>query len=111
MNTLRPLKLQVKDLLEEMFRIADETGGTLNPETLSELIHEIYSDNPNLHITQKKILSLVENGVDVKNLTLREVGAKVGVNHPQKVAHHIQFLLNNGYLDLVRGKYQIPNYD
>ncbi len=51
-----------------------------------------------MHITQQKILQLLETG-PLNGLTLREIGAKVGEpDSPQKVKHHLDQLVAKGFI-------------
>ena len=42
------------------------------------------------HISQIKILKLLERDIDVFSLSLRELGSLIEEEHPQKVKHHLQ---------------------
>jgi len=49
------------------------------------------------HPTQKAILKLAKKQ-SLKGLGLRRIGKLIGVNHPQKVKHHLMRLVKNGLL-------------
>lgn len=57
-----------------------------------------------MHEIQRKLLSLAEN-INLAELTLREIGAKIGETSPQKVKHHLQQLEKRGLIriDKVKG--------
>jgi repressor LexA len=57
-----------------------------------------------MHEIQRKLLSLAES-VNLAELTLREIGAKIGETSPQKVKHHLQQLEKRGLIriDKVKG--------
>lgn len=59
------------------------------------------------HPIQQAIVDLVAgHGVDA--LSLREIGARIGVRgSPQQVKHHLNSLVRYGFLDIVNGKYRI----
>ena len=43
-----------------------------------------------LHASQKKLIELHKQGVDINGLTLRDLGKLIEVQHPQKVKHHLE---------------------
>ncbi len=53
-----------------------------------------------MHDLQKKLVKLAKSE-DIGSYGYRRLGEKIGVDHPQKVKHHLQKLLNDGHL--VRG--------
>ena len=64
-----------------------------------------------MHIYQKKILALVRNG-SLKNISMRQIGRLIGIDHPQNVKHHLAQLekrglatynLSNKTLEAVKG--------
>jgi len=50
-----------------------------------------------MHILQQKILQLASQ-VDIAKIGLRKLGNQIGEAHPQKVKHHLEQLIKNGYL-------------
>jgi repressor LexA len=50
-----------------------------------------------MHKVQKKILSISKKR-DISDLSLRELGQLVDVDHPQRVKHHLNQLYKKGYL-------------
>lgn len=44
-----------------------------------------------MHPNQKALLELIQ-GEDISKMSLREIGEKVGIKHPQQVKHHIDQL-------------------
>lgn len=51
-----------------------------------------------MHKIQKKILKLAKNH-DISDLTLREIGAKIGEpDSPQKIKHHLHQLAKKGFI-------------
>lgn len=50
-----------------------------------------------MHDTQIKILQLAKN-TNISNLTLRKIGELIGVEHPQKIQHHLTQLERKGLL-------------
>jgi hypothetical protein len=51
-----------------------------------------YHMRPVIHPVQIKILELAHKE-DISKMTLRKIGIKVGVEHPQKIKHHINRLI------------------
>lgn len=54
-------------------------------------------DKALLHTSQQAILELSKTN-DLTKMTLREIGEWTGINHPQKVDHHIKQLKKRGLL-------------
>ncbi|MBN1262836.1 MAG: hypothetical protein JW991_00600 [Candidatus Pacebacteria bacterium] len=52
-----------------------------------------------MHKTQRQLLRIAKTR-DLSKLSLREIGKMVGINHPQKVKHHLQQLQKKGHLKL-----------
>ncbi len=50
-----------------------------------------------MHIIQQKLLDLSKQ-VNLGSMTLREIGKLIGVDHPQKVKHHMKQLEKKGFL-------------
>ncbi len=50
-----------------------------------------------LHPIQEKLLDLLANQ-SLDGMSLREIGTEIGVEHPQKVSHHLEQLEKKGYL-------------
>jgi len=50
-----------------------------------------------MHQIQKDLLSLSRN-INLAEKSLREIGALIGVDHPQKVQHHLKQLQKKGFL-------------
>lgn len=50
-----------------------------------------------MHELQKKLLDLLSTD-SIDNLTLREIGELVGVEHPQLIQHHLKQLEKKGYI-------------
>lgn len=50
-----------------------------------------------MHDIQQRILKLAA-AENIGELGYRKLGEKIGVDHPQKVKHHLQKLLNDGHL-------------
>jgi SOS-response transcriptional repressor LexA len=50
-----------------------------------------------MHDIQKKIIALAK-AENIAELGYRKLGEKIGVDHPQKVKHHLSKLLNDGHL-------------
>ena len=50
-----------------------------------------------MHRIQGQILELADK-TNIGALTLREIGSRIGEDHPQKVKHHRSQLLKNGFL-------------
>jgi hypothetical protein len=46
-------------------------------------------------------------GKGIEDLSLREIGKKIGVGSPQKIKHHLQQMVKYGFLDIVEGKYRV----
>lgn len=62
-----------------------------------------------LHPTALSILELMKKK-DINGMTLREIGALVGVEHPQKIKHHINHLINVGFVNIIKGKKVLADY-
>jgi repressor LexA len=61
-----------------------------------------------MHQTQKDLLSLSRN-VNLAEKSLREIGALIGVEHPQQVQHHLKQLQKKGFLVHDQTKNEIVN--
>lgn len=48
-----------------------------------------------MHQIQKRILNLLENGT-LENISVRQIGLLVGIEHPQQIKHHLGQLEING---------------
>ncbi len=57
-----------------------------------------------MHPTQQAILSLADTQ-DLSQLTLREIGQYVGIEHPQKIKHHLRQLEKKGMINLMHSGY------
>ncbi|MBI3335238.1 MAG: helix-turn-helix domain-containing protein [Candidatus Portnoybacteria bacterium] len=53
-----------------------------------------------LHPVQKKILDYLKREGELEGLTLRELGERIGVEHPYKISYHLKKLEEQGYLRL-----------
>jgi repressor LexA len=51
-----------------------------------------------LHAIQKKILDYLSANGELEGLTLRELGERIGVHHPFKIAYHLEKLQEKGFL-------------
>ena len=51
-----------------------------------------------MHETQRKILQIARKK-ELGELSLRQIGELIGVKHPQKVKHHLETLIDRGFLD------------
>jgi len=69
--------------------------GIIMKKILRTFILWIFSGKKEEHITQVKIRELIKEGVEVKQMTLRELGKKIGVEHPQAVKFHLKKVLEN----------------
>lgn len=63
-----------------------------------------------MHILQLRILDLAQNE-NLADLTLREIGERVGDDHPQKIKHHLNHLLIKGLLKKSRDGKTISRTD
>ena len=63
-----------------------------------------------MHKIQIKILDLA-NRTNIGSLTLRELGRKIGEEHPQKVKHHLNQLLKKGFLKEDKNKKIVTKID
>ena len=53
--------------------------------------------------------ALWENRKKIKpEMTLREIGALVGVRSPQQIKHHLQVMVTMGSIDYIGGQYVFP---
>lgn len=52
-----------------------------------------------MHQLQEKILALAKKE-QISKKTLREIGLKIGEEHPQKIKHHLTQLINKGFLQI-----------
>lgn len=60
------------------------------------------------HPTQKKLLQLIEDGVDLSEMSLRELAKTLGHDgSPQTAKHHLQALVKAGFVNVINGKYKI----
>lgn len=60
-----------------------------------------------MHAIQKKLLALAKQE-DLAQYGYRKLGEKIGVEHPQKVKHHLSKLINDGFLyRTVRGELKV----
>lgn len=50
-----------------------------------------------MHEIQKQLLALSRN-IDLGQKSLREIGQLIGVDHPQKISHHLNQLQKKGFL-------------
>jgi len=57
-----------------------------------------------LHPTQRLIMELATKE-DIELLGLRTVGKKIGIEHPQKIQHHLGQLYAKGLLPLKQGSH------
>ena len=60
-----------------------------------------------MHVIQRKLLEASGNK-SFENLTLREIGQLIGLEHPQMIKHHLSQLVKKGLLD---SKYRSLNID
>lgn len=51
-----------------------------------------------LHPIQKKLLDYLKKEGDFEGLTLRELGERIGVEHPYTIAYHLEKLQERGFL-------------
>lgn len=51
-----------------------------------------------MHLTQRRILEHARYN-SLSSKTLREIGEAIGESHPQKVKHHLEQLIKNGFLE------------
>jgi len=63
-----------------------------------------------MHPLQKRVLDLTLTK-NLANLTLREIGEKIGESHPQKVKHHLSQLFKKGFLKENKSKNLISRVD
>ncbi len=56
-----------------------------------------------MHEVQEKILNLAGK-LDLGEMSLRQIGSMVDVEHPQKIKHHIDQLVKKGLIDPNNGK-------
>lgn len=59
-----------------------------------------------MHQTQRKILDLAKSQ-DLGKLSLRQIGASIEVEHPQKVKYHLEKLIKKGLLEANSGRDKI----
>ena len=64
-------------------------------EHVDKVVGSPYSEG--MHVIQKKLLALAKQD-DIGQYGYRKLGEKIGVEHPQKVKHHLQKLINDGFL-------------
>lgn len=94
MNEVYKIELTINGSLSDVAEVRNCLGNKL----LSISISSSYWDNGQLHETQLKLLSLIEKvGIkQVEAYKLRQVGELIGVEHPQKIKHHIEQLKKRG---------------
>lgn len=61
-----------------------------------------------MHQIQKDLLSLSRN-INLGERSLREIGALIGVSHPQKIQHHLEQLEKRGFISIDRANKVIKN--
>jgi repressor LexA len=61
-----------------------------------------------MHQIQKDLLSLSRN-INLGERSLREIGSLIGVNHPQKVQHHLKQLEKKGFIMIDKASKTIKN--
>lgn len=61
-----------------------------------------------MHDIQKQLLSLTRN-VNLGEKSLREIGNLIGVDHPQKISHHLLQLEKKGFIQIDRSNNLIKN--
>jgi repressor LexA len=61
-----------------------------------------------MHEIQKNLLSLSRN-TNLGDKSLREIGGLIGVNHPQKISHHLMQLEKKGFIVIDRSNGIIKN--
>lgn len=61
-----------------------------------------------MHQIQKDLLALSRN-INLGEKSLREIGRLIGVEHPQKISHHLDQLQKRGFLRIDRSKNLIKN--
>ena len=57
------------------------------------------------HPIQRAILELAA-GEGIDNLSLRKIGAKIGLTQAQQVKFHLGQMVRYGFLDIIGGKYR-----
>lgn len=50
-----------------------------------------------MHILQEKLLALLQEN-NISDMTLREIGEKIGEKYPQKIKHHLDQLEKKGFI-------------
>jgi SOS-response transcriptional repressor LexA len=55
-----------------------------------------------MHLIQEKLLEQIEENRNLGNLTLRDIGKRIGESSPQRVKHHLMQLEKNGFINLDR---------
>lgn len=61
-----------------------------------------------MHQIQKDLLALSRN-INLGERSLREIGSLIGVDHPQKVQHHLEQLEKRGFITIDRASKTIRN--
>ncbi|WKZ31232.1 MAG: S24 family peptidase [Candidatus Dojkabacteria bacterium] len=61
-----------------------------------------------MHQIQKDLLALSRN-INLGERSLREIGSLIGVDHPQKVQHHLEQLEKKGFITIDRSAKTIKN--
>jgi len=70
----------------------------------------ILRENKSMHKIQGQILELASK-TNIGALTLRELGNRIGEDHPQKIKHHLNQLLKKGFLKEDKSKKLITRMD
>lgn len=61
-----------------------------------------------MHQIQKDLLALSRN-VNLAEKSLREIGSLIGVDHPQKISHHMKQLEKKGFIIVNKANNQVIN--
>lgn len=59
-----------------------------------------------MHFLQQKILELSRQ-TNIRKLSYREIGQRIGEDHAQKVKHHLEQLKKKGFLKISKGGHEI----
>jgi len=94
MNEIYELNIVINGTLEDIAKVRELLGVKM----IKIVIESNTYNKVGFHETQTKILSLIEKmGLKrVEALKLRQVGELVGVEHPQKIKHHMEQLKKRG---------------